>query len=98
MSQYKFKLFISGETANSAAARATVERLCEVLQIEACAVRIIDVLEEPDMAETDRVIATPTLIRTSPKPERRVIGDLTDINTILTAMRQADPATPPELR
>jgi len=96
MSQYQFKLFVTGETVHAAAARATVDRLCEALQIEACAVRIIDVLQEPDLAAADRIIATPTLIRTSPQPERRVIGDLSDLDTLLKTMRLSDPAKPQE--
>ena len=41
-----------------------------------CSVEIIDALERPDLAELDRVIATPTLVRVFPKPEIRIVGDL----------------------
>lgn len=86
MSQYKFKLYITGDTLNSTRARAALRRLLEEGLIDPQDLIIIDVLAEPEQAEKDRIIATPTLIRTEPLPERRVIGDLSDLETVLSAL------------
>ncbi len=86
MSQYKFKLYITGDTLNSTRARAALRGLLEEGLIDAQDLIIIDVLAEPEQAEKDRIIATPTLIRTEPLPERRVIGDLSDLETVLSAL------------
>lgn len=47
---------------------------------------IIDVLESPELAEEGRVLATPTLVRISPPPERRIVGDLSDQRIVLQAL------------
>ncbi len=47
---------------------------------------IIDVLERPQLAEEDKVLATPTLIMDSPSSSRRIIGDLTDAEKVITAL------------
>lgn len=51
-----------------------------------CTVDVIDILEDPEAAERARIIATPTLIRRSPQPERRVIGDISDPETLFEAL------------
>lgn len=50
---------------------------------QACEVEVIDVLEFPERAEEDRILATPTLIRESPLPRRRITGDLSDATRVL---------------
>jgi len=47
-----------------------------------CRITIVDVLEQPEMAEAHKIIATPTLIKTSPRPLRRIIGDLSDLDEV----------------
>jgi len=47
---------------------------------------IIDLLEQPQRAIEDRIIATPTLVREHPSPSRRMIGDLSNTETILWAL------------
>jgi len=49
-------------------------------------VSIVDVLQRPERAESARIIATPTLVREQPRPERRIIGDLSDKETVLKAL------------
>ena len=48
--------------------------------------QIIDVLENPQMAEDDRILATPTLIKQLPLPLRRIIGDLSDKEKVLLGL------------
>lgn len=74
---HRFTLYVTGRTRRSERASVNLRTLClSRLGEGAFEIEVVDVLERPDRAETDRVIATPTVIRTVPAPRRRVIGDL----------------------
>lgn len=79
------KLYVTG---SSLRARDTIRKTKEILGHFApdCTLAIIDVLDDPASAERDRIIATPTIVRKSPLPERRVIGDISDPHTLLDAL------------
>ncbi len=80
------KLYVTGQTANSAKA---IENLKDVLKnglSDLYKLKVIDVVKNPQLAEKDNILATPTLLKSSPPPERRVIGDLSDKERILTAL------------
>ena len=57
---------------------------------DACLLDIVDVTRSPDRADDARILATPTLIRLTPKPERRVTGDLADAERVLAALDLTD--------
>ena len=65
---------------------ANLRRICEEDLNGQYALEIIDVLEQPEVAETDRILATPTLIKQLPPPLRRVIGDLSDKDKVLLGL------------
>lgn len=74
---HRFTLYVTGRTRRSERASSNLRDLChERLPEGSFHIEVIDVLEHPARAESDRVIATPTVIRTTPLPRRRVIGDL----------------------
>lgn len=77
------RLFISGSSQRAARAIEAVECLSKDYLGNCVQLEVIDVLEKPDRAETERILATPTLIRQSPGPPRRLIGDLTEASRIL---------------
>lgn len=81
MSQYILKLFITGQTEKSHKAVANLQRLFDQMGVEYQLI-VVDVLEQPECAEQDRVLATPTLIRVMPLPARRIIGDLSDVERV----------------
>ncbi|MCF7935355.1 MAG: circadian clock KaiB family protein [Synergistales bacterium] len=81
--QIHLKLFVTGMTARSSKAVDNLDHICSVYLKDRCTVEIVDVLEQPWLAEQDRILATPTLIRVRPEPERRVIGDLGEIPRVL---------------
>lgn len=83
MSVYHLKLFVTGQTPRSAHAIANLNRICHEALRDQCEVAVIDALEHPELAEADKVLATPTLIKISPPPPRRVIGDLSDIQKVM---------------
>ena len=72
------RLFVTGNTKRSRAAVQRVTELCETYPTGAVSLDIVDVLETPQLAETDRVLATPTLVRLMPFPSVRIVGDMSD--------------------
>ena len=77
------KLFILGHTTVGAKATKNLQSLVEENIKVPVDIEIIDLLENPEWAMTYRILATPTLIKFSPKPEQRVIGDLIDKKKVL---------------
>ena len=75
------RLYVSGQALNSRAAIRNLESLRDSLE-GAPAVEVIDVRERPELAEEDRILATPTLVRRTPAPVRKIIGDLSDIERV----------------
>ena len=83
--QIALSLFITDTTPSSARALAQMERLSggDGPDVE---LTVINVLEHPDLAEAERVMATPALIRHSPPPRRKIIGDLSDWEAVMQAL------------
>jgi circadian clock protein KaiB len=79
------RLYVSGQAINSLTAIRNLESLREALA-EGAAVEVVDVRERPELAEEDRILATPTLVRRTPEPVRKIIGDLSDIPRVLTGL------------
>jgi circadian clock protein KaiB len=86
MTEIHFTLYISGRTRRSEAAIANLRRLGEDHLGGEYELVVIDAMENPEAAETDRILATPTLIKTSPLPRRRITGDLSDPRQVLTSL------------
>lgn len=83
MGKFVFKLFVMGQSPRSQRAVANLRRLCDERLGGAYDLDVIDVLERPQAAEDARILATPTLVKELPLPPRRVIGDLSDADTVL---------------
>ena len=86
MTEFALRLYVVGRTPRSTRAIANLRRLCDELVPGRVEVEIVDVAEQPDRAEADRIIATPTLVRELPSPQRRVIGDLSDFDRVLAGL------------
>jgi circadian clock protein KaiB len=86
MNAYVLRLFIAGNTTRGQKAIATLRRICEEDLGGEYRLEIIDVLERPKLAEQEKIVATPTLIKSLPPPVRRVIGDLSDKEQILIGL------------
>lgn len=85
MNRYMLKLYIAGHTPRSQDAIVNLRRICEEMFPDgAYELAIIDVLEQPELAEAAKILATPTLIKELPPPTRRIIGDLTDKQQVMT--------------
>ncbi|MFE0255087.1 circadian clock KaiB family protein [Streptomyces sp. NPDC059010] len=88
---YSFMLFVAGATERSDAARSNLRTLCESRLVDCYELTVIDVMQQPELAEENRILATPTVIRLSPPPQRRVIGDLSDQGRAALALGLPDP-------
>ena len=75
------KLYVSGDTPRSQGAIRRLQELC--WDHPECEVRVIDVQRHPELAEQERILATPSLVKESPAPVRRIVGDLTDTAMVL---------------
>ena len=86
MPKIELKLYITGETVRSRKAVGDLESLCKLIFKEEVALETIDVMQRPDLAHDERIVATPTLIKKLPLPVRRIIGDLSDKEKVLVAL------------
>lgn len=83
---YKLRLFITGRTSNSQRAIENLRQICEEELNGDYEVEVVDVLENPRLAENEKVIATPTLVKKLPEPVRKIIGDLSDREGVLMGL------------
>ncbi|NUO61961.1 MAG: circadian clock protein KaiB [Gemmatimonadaceae bacterium] len=79
-------LYVAGDTPRSRQAMANLERICVEHFGGRAKCATVDVLLDPEVADTERILTTPTLIRESPTPRRRVTGDLSDAQRVLAAL------------
>lgn len=77
---------MTGSSARAETAVSNLRRLCEQELANDCELQIIDVLANPQLAEDEKILATPTLIKELPPPLRRVIGDLSDKERVLLGL------------
>lgn len=82
---YVLKLYVAGNTPNSLRALKTLKDLLEEFQ-GIYALKVIDVIKNPQIAEEDKILATPTLAKVLPIPVRRIIGDLSDREKVLVGL------------
>lgn len=83
----ELRLYVTGSTLLSARAIENVEWMIQEELGRSYDCEVVDVLERPDLAEEDRVFATPALVRRSPEPVRKLIGDLSDRELVLASLR-----------
>ncbi|MFO1128640.1 MAG: circadian clock protein KaiB [Rhodospirillales bacterium] len=95
MSTYVLKLYIAGRTTRTEQAIAGLRDICNHELGGAYELAVIDVLERPQLAENERILATPTLVRELPLPLRRVVGDLSDRDRVLVGLDLAIAADQP---
>jgi len=84
--KYSLQLFVTGRTQSSRRAIDTLNTLCAERLKDEHEIEIVDVLEFPQLAEQEKVMATPTLIKRLPTPSRRIIGDLSDHEKLLMGL------------
>ena len=75
---YILKLYVAGNTPNSIRALKTLNSILEREFQGVYALKVIDVLKNPQLAEEDKILATPTLAKILPPPDRKIICEMTD--------------------
>jgi circadian clock protein KaiB len=86
MNKYLLKLYITGHTPRSERAIANLQRICEEELGGQYEMVVIDILERPQLAEDEKILATPMLIKQLPPPLRRIIGDLSDTDKVILGL------------
>jgi len=83
---YRLRLFVTGATPNSTRAVSNLKEFCETFLADRYELEIIDVYQQPLMAESEQLIALPMLVKLSPAPQRRLIGDMSDTDKVLRGL------------
>lgn len=86
MPVHLLKLYIAGRTPRTEHAVSSLREICERELKGAYELAVIDVLERPQLAENEKIFATPTLVKELPPPLRRVVGDLSDRERVLIGL------------
>lgn len=81
--QYQLKLYVTGDTPRSQRAIANLYRLCDQELPGQYQITVIDVTKSPQLAEAEHILVTPTLVKEFPNPVQRIVGDLSDTETVL---------------
>ena len=83
---WNLRLYVADQTPKSIRAFANLKALCEVHLKGRYRIEVIDLLEHPELARGDQIVAIPTLVRKLPSPVRKIIGDLADTVRVLVGL------------
>jgi circadian clock protein KaiB len=89
----ELRLYVAGQTRKSLAALANLRRICDEHLSGEYRVEIIDLMENPEQAQHDQILAIPTLVRRLPTPLKRIIGDLSNSERVLVGL-EVTPSSP----
>jgi len=82
MDRVILKLYVTGPDPAMDRAATTFRSFCETATSTRVDVQVVDILDSPEIAEANRILATPTLVREAPLPVRKVIGDISDVGRV----------------
>jgi circadian clock protein KaiB len=91
--RYVLRLYVTGSTRRSARAIETMRQICDTYLIGRHELEVIDLYQHPEVAAREQIIAAPTLVKLFPAPLRRVIGDLSDRQRVLSSLGLGEQAT-----
>jgi circadian clock protein KaiB len=84
--RYELRLYVAGQTPKSLTAFANLKKLCEEHLAGRYRIEIIDLLEQPQLAAGDQILAISTLVRQLPQPLKKIIGDLSNTERVLVGL------------
>lgn len=90
---WQLRLYVAGQTPKSMTAFANLKKLCEEHLRGRYEIEVIDLVQHPQLAAGDQIVALPTLVRRLPEPLRRIVGDLSNTERTLVGL-QLRPALP----
>jgi circadian clock protein KaiB len=88
---WELRLYVAGQTPKSVAAFTNLKRICEEYMPGQYHIEIIDLLENPQLAAGDQIVAIPTLVRKLPPPLRKLIGSLSNTESVLVGLDLREP-------
>lgn len=83
---WNLRLYVAGQTPRCIAAFANLKKICETHLAGTYRIEVIDLLQNPKLAQGDQVVAIPTLVRRLPPPVRKIIGDLSNNERVLVGL------------
>jgi circadian clock protein KaiB len=83
---WNLRLYVAGQTPKSITAFANLKKICEEHLAGKYRIEVIDLLENPQLAKGDQIIAIPTLVRKLPEPLKKIIGDLANTERVLVGL------------
>jgi len=83
---YKLRLYVTGQTPNCITALTNLKKICEDHLKGKYQIEVIDLLENPQLAAGDQILAIPTLVRKLPPPLKKIIGNLSNTERVLVGL------------
>jgi circadian clock protein KaiB len=83
---WELRLYVAGRTPKSVAAFRNIQQLCQEHLAGLYHIEVIDLMKNPQLAQTDQIVAVPTLVRNRPSPTRKIIGTLSNSERVLGAL------------
>lgn len=83
---WELRLYVAGQTPKSLAAFSNLKRICEQHMEGRYTIEVIDLVQNPQLARKDQILAIPTLVRKLPEPIRKIIGDLSNTEKVLVSL------------
>jgi circadian clock protein KaiB len=83
---WNLRLYVAGRTSKSVTAFENLKRICEEHLSGQYEIEIIDLIEHPQLAKGDQILALPTLVRRLPEPIKKIIGDLSNTQRVLVGL------------
>jgi circadian clock protein KaiB len=83
---WELRLYVAGQTPSSVRAFANLKKICEEHLKGKYTIEVIDLLENPQLARGDQIMAIPTLVRKLPEPVMKIIGDLSKTERVLVGL------------
>jgi circadian clock protein KaiB len=83
---YVLRLYVAGQTPKSVLAFRNLKEICEEYLQGRYEIEIVDLLENPQLAQGDQILAVPTLVRRLPEPIKKIIGDLSNTERVLVGL------------
>lgn len=84
--KWLLRLYVAGQTPKSVAAFANLKKICEEHLAGKYRIEVVDLVEHPQLAKGDQILAVPTLVRQLPPPLRKIIGDLSNTERVLVGL------------
>jgi circadian clock protein KaiB len=84
--KFVLRLFVTGASPNSVRAIQNIKKLCETHLMQGYELEIIDIYQQPLVAQREQIVALPMLVKSAPLPFKRLIGDMSDTTKVLNGL------------